>query len=183
MLMSQGRKKASKLQSMISFSRDLTDMWLKSRKRLPFSAGVRTLPRIPALPAQKAGSREAHFTSSNQMFNVEGSLPSFPSQTATTQSGWGDPSTTLKWLRGAIHKVSQCEHLRRESEHEKWMAWSSQRRCEVGFQYTTVPSSDQGVIHHHQNIRNALPPPWHLITMWGGEKAGMEMTQNLTHPF
>lgn len=92
-LMSQGRKKASKLQSMISFSRDLTDIWLKSRKRLPFSAGVRTLPRIPALPAQKSGGREAHFTSSNQMFNVEGSLPSFPSQTATTQ----------KWLRGPIY--------------------------------------------------------------------------------
>lgn len=55
---------------------------------------------IPALPTQKAGSREANFTSSNQVFNAEGSQtsPGLPSQTATTQ----------KWLESGLGPYSQC---------------------------------------------------------------------------
>lgn len=54
---------------------------------------------IPALPTLKAGSREANFTSSNQVFNAEGSQtsPGFPSQTATPQ----------KWLENGLGTYSQ----------------------------------------------------------------------------
>lgn len=70
-LMSQERKGASKPWSTILFSRDLTHVGWKSRERLPFSSVGNMLPRNPALAAQKAGSGEAYFTSSNQVFNAE----------------------------------------------------------------------------------------------------------------
>lgn len=174
-LMSQERKGTSKLWSTILFSRDLTHVWWKSRERLPFSSGGDMLPQNPALPAQKAGSGEAYFTSSNQVFNAE-VLRQFRIFQATKllhKSGWENPTNTHKWLRGPITKFCNGSTWREKVSMRSGRHHLSRKGVRWDFntpQFSVLTKVFSSTIKISET---RCQPCGTLITMWGGEEAAL----------
>lgn len=174
-LTSQERKGASKLWSTVLFSRDLTHVWWKSRERLPFSSVGDMLPRNPALPAQKAGSREAYFTSSNQVFNAEvlRQFHIFQAKELLHKSGWENPPNTHKWLRGPITKFCNGSTWREKVSMRS--GWHHLPRKGVRWDFNTPQFSVLTKVFSStiKISKTRCQPCGTLITMWGGEEAAL----------
>lgn len=185
--MSQERKGASKLWRMISFSRDLTHVWLKFRKRLLFSSASGTPTQNPALHRwQAAGRNISPLPIRFVMQRVLRQFQVFQAKQLLYKNGQEDPSTAHKWLRGPIYKVLQWEHLKKESEHEKWVGITSPEKVWDGI---SIQFNHNSQFWHRCSSPSKYPKhfaiPMAFTSQCEGVKkhTGMEMTQNLTHPF